>query len=162
HDGVVYKREGTRIWWMRYTDKSGKRQMESTGTEDWQEAQTTLRQRLQARDDNSLSLVRKGQRLSFNAWADIFLEDYSKPPMRAEKTHEANLTALKALRPAFGEQKLSEIDADQIENFLRFRLRQKKRVHTKSGVREHGALKPTSVHQQFRVLGRIFSVAVRR
>ena len=64
HDGVVYKREGSKIWWMRYRDKSGKRQLESTGTEDWQEAQSILRQRLQARDENSLSIVRKGQRLS--------------------------------------------------------------------------------------------------
>ena len=146
HDGVVYKRTGTKIWWMRYCDKSGKRHFESTGTEDWQEAQSVLRKRLEARDENSLSVVRKGQRLSFSAWADLFLEDYSKPPMRAEKTHEANLTALKALRPAFGDQKLSEIDADQIENFLRVRLRQKKRVNTKSGFREFGAVKPTTVH----------------
>ena len=42
--------------------------------EDWQEAQTILRQRVQARDENSLNVVRKGQRLSFNAWADLFLE----------------------------------------------------------------------------------------
>ena len=155
HDGVVYKRTGSKMYWMRYADKSGQRQFESTGTEDWQEAQAVLRQRLQARDENSLSVVRKGQRMSFNAWADVFLENYSKPPMRAEKTHEANLTALKALRPAFGDQKLSEIDSDQIEDFLRLRLRQKKRVHTKSGFRELGAVKPTTVHQQFRVLGRI-------
>ena len=49
HDGVVYKRKGTKIWWMRYCDKSGERHFESTGTEDWQEAQTILGQRLQAR-----------------------------------------------------------------------------------------------------------------
>jgi len=121
-----------------------------------------LRKRLEARDDNSLSVVKKGQRLSFNQWADIFLEDYSKPPMRAEKTHEANLTALKALRPAFGEQKLSDIDAEQIENFLRRRLKQKKRVKTTTGFRELGTVKATTVHQQSRVLRRVFSVAVRK
>ena len=54
------------MYWMRYADKSGQRQFESTGTEDWQEAQAVLRQRLQARDENSLSVVRKGQRMSFN------------------------------------------------------------------------------------------------
>src|SRR5437667_2660301 len=156
HDGVVYKREGTKAWWMRYREKSGQRHFESTGTEDWQEAQAVLRKRLEARDGNSLSVVRKGQRLSFDAWADIFLENYSKPPMRAEKTPEANLTALKALRPAFGEQKLSEIDAEQIESFLRMRLKQRKRVKTKSGFRELGTVKATTVHQQFRVLRRMF------
>jgi len=147
---------------MRYRDKSGKIHMESTGKEEWQEAQVVLRQRLQARDENSLCMVRKGQRLKFNPWADIFLEDYSKPPIRAEKTHEANVTALKSLRPVFGEQYLSDIDADQIEQFLRWRLRQPRRVQTKDGVRELGPVKPATVHQQFRVLQRIFSVAVRK
>jgi hypothetical protein len=37
HDGVVYQRKGTKIWWMRYCDKGGKRHLESTGTEDWQQ-----------------------------------------------------------------------------------------------------------------------------
>ena len=96
HDGVVYQRKGTKIWWMRYRDKNGERQWESTGTEDWQEAQEALRKRLQARDENSLGVVREGQRLSFNAWADLFLENYSKPPMRADNTHVANETALKS------------------------------------------------------------------
>jgi len=81
---------------MTFSLSSGVRHFESTGTEDWQEAQTILRQRLQARDENSLNVVRKGQRLSFNAWADLFLENYSKPPMRADNTHVANETALKS------------------------------------------------------------------
>ena len=34
------------IWWMRYRDKSGCRRLESTHTEDWQEAQQQLRERL--------------------------------------------------------------------------------------------------------------------
>src|SRR2546422_9791832 len=42
HDGVLYKRTGTKVWWMRYCDKSGQRRFESTGTEDWQEAQAVL------------------------------------------------------------------------------------------------------------------------
>ncbi len=55
-----------RFWWMRYRDRDGTRRLESTGTADWQEAQTRLRQRLQARDENVLSLVRRGQQLTFN------------------------------------------------------------------------------------------------
>src|SRR5579862_7810010 len=162
HDGVVYKRGGSKIWWMRYRDKSGKRQLESTGTEDWQEAQSILRQRLQARDENSLSIVRKGQRLSFSAWADIFLENYSKPPMRAENTHVANQTALKSLRPVFGNQMLTEIDSDEIEAFLRRRIRQRKKVKRVSGVVELGLVKPATAHQEFRVLRRILNVAVKK
>jgi integrase len=70
--------------------------------------------------------------------------------------------ALKHLKPEFGERKLVEIDADQIEKYLRWRIRQKKRVRTSSGFRELGTLKPTTAHQEFRVLRRIFSVAVKK
>ena len=51
HDGVIYRRNDSNIWWMRYRDKAGRRRLESTQTEDWQEAQRCLRERLQARDN---------------------------------------------------------------------------------------------------------------
>ena len=77
-------------------------------------------------------------------------------------THKANITALKHLMPEFAERKLAEIDADQIEHYLRHRLRQRNRVRTGSGYRETTLAKPTRVHQEFRVLRRIFSVAVKK
>ena len=138
------------------------RRLESTDTTDWDEAQRQLRERLGARDDNTLETVRKGKQLTFNEWADFFLENYSKPPIRAAKTHEANENALKTLRPMFGTSKLLDIDATQIEVHLRARLQQKRRVRRKSGMFELGTLKASSVHQEFRVLRRIFSVAVRK
>ncbi len=70
HDGIVYQRKDGKIWWMRYRDRDGKRRLESTGTEDWHEANRVLRDRLQARDNNSLDIVRKGEQLTFNDWAD--------------------------------------------------------------------------------------------
>ena len=74
---------------MVYRDRGGKRIRESTFTEDWQEAQKKLRERLQSRDDRILDVVRKGEQLQFSDWADFFLENYSKPPIRAEKTFGA-------------------------------------------------------------------------
>ncbi len=162
HDGVVYQRNDSKIWWMRYRDKSGCRRLESTQTEDWQEAQRQLRERLQARDNNTLDIVRKGEQLLFGEWADFFLEHYSKPPIRAAKTHEANESALKTLKPAFGPMKMTEIDATQIEFHLRSRLQHRRRVRRKAGIIELGTLKPATVHQEFRVLRRIFSVAVKK
>ncbi len=38
HDGVVYRRGESKMWWMRYRDASGARRLESTNTEDWDEA----------------------------------------------------------------------------------------------------------------------------
>ena len=61
--------------------------------------------------------------------------------------------------PMFGTMKLVAIDASLIEAHLRNRLGQRRRVHRKAGVVELGIIKPTTVHQEFRVLRRIFSVA---
>ena len=97
HDGGIYRRPDSAVWWMWYRDRDGRRQLESTGTEDWDGAQQRLRERLQARDENVLSIVRKGEQLAFQDWAEFFLENYSRPPFRAEKTHSANRRAIKAL-----------------------------------------------------------------
>lgn len=56
---------------------------------------------VQARDEKILDIVRKGEQLQFAEWADFFLQNYSKPPIRAEKTHEANERAALHLKQAF-------------------------------------------------------------
>ena len=52
--------------------------------------------------------------------------------------------------------------ADEIELFLRVRLRQRRRFKTLKGYRETGVVKPSTVHQEFRVLRRFLNVAVRK
>jgi integrase len=162
HDGVVYSRNDGKILWICYRDRSGKRCRESTGTEDWQEANRKLRERLQARDGNLLEVIRKGESLGFEEWVDSFLESYSKPPIRAQKTHEANQRCATHLNAAFTGKKLVEITADRIEDYLRCRLRQRVRRKLAEGYREHGILKSSTVHQEFRVLRRMLNVAVRK
>jgi hypothetical protein len=162
HDGVVYRRGDSKVWWMRYRDKTGRRRLESTNTTNWDEAQQFLRERLQARDNNVLDFVRKGKQTTFDQWADFFLENYSRPPFRAAGTHRANETALKNLRPVFGTVNLVDIDSSLIEGYLRGRIRQRRRVWRKSGLAELGILQPTTAHQEFRVLRRILNVAVRK
>ena len=123
YDGVVYPRTGTSIWWIRYRDRNGVPRRESSLTADWQEANKRLRERLQSRDDNLLEIRRKGEALTYGQWADFFLETYSKPPMRAAKTHEANGRCIMHLKTALGMSKLGDITADSIESYLRDRLR---------------------------------------
>jgi integrase len=147
---------------MRYRDKDGTRRLESTNTVDWDEAQRQLRDRLAARDSNSLEVLRKGKNLTFDEWADFFLVNYSTPPIRARKTHEANENALRTLRPALGTCKLLEIGPNEIEVHLRSRLQAKRQVRRRAGIVEVGTLKATTVHQEFRVLRRILSVAVKK
>jgi len=161
-DGVVYSRKDGMILWIRYRDRNGKPCRESTQTEDWQEANRKLRERLLARDGNLLEAIRKGEALGFGEWVDSFLENYSRPPIRAHKTHEANMRCAIHLKAAFPGRRLVEITADAIEDYLRNRLRQRVRVKVARGYREKGILKSTTVHQEFRVLRRMLNVAVRK
>jgi integrase len=162
YDGVVYPRTGTSIWWIRYRYRNGVPRRESSLTADWQEANKRLRERLQSRDDNLLEIRRKGETLTYGQWADFFLETYSKPLMRAAKTHEANGRCIMHLKTALGMSKLGDITADSIESYLRDRLRQRVRVKVKIGYRQLGPIKSTTVHQEFRVLRRMLNVAVRK
>lgn len=162
HDGVVFRRKGTQFWWIRYWDRTGTRRAEPTGTADWKEAQKKLRERLQARDDNVLEIVRKGEQLTLKHWAELFLENYSRPPLRTPKTHGANTRAVMHLINVFGDHKLADLSSDAIEGYLRYRLRQRVKRKTRAGIVERGVLKPSTVHQELRVLRRILNVAVRK
>ena len=103
-----------------------------------------------------------GQDLQFGEWADFYLENFSKPPFRAENTHAVNQRALKHLRKAFETTKLAEVTADDIEMYLRRRLKQRALVNSKHGFLEKQVLKATTVHQELRVLRRMLNVAVRK
>ena len=161
-NGVVYERPGSTFWWARYRDKEGRIRKESTGATAREEAERFLRDRLDARDEGNLPAVLAGKALTFDEWADWFLERRSKPPFRAAKTHSANLNALKFLRPAFGSLRLSEVTPEGIEDYLQKRLGAERRIYTKLGLVHRGKLKPSSVHQEFRVLTRILSVAIKQ
>ena len=162
HDGAIYPRKDGKVLWMVYRDRNGKRIRESTNTNDWQEAQRKLRERLQARDDKILEVVRKGEQLQFADWADFFLENHSRPPIRAQKTHEANERAGGHLKEAFGHRPVGDITADDIEHYLRRRLQARVQFKTAKGVIQKDRLKPATVHQELRVLRRMLNVAVRK
>jgi integrase len=121
-----------------------------------------LRTRLEARDGNVLQVVRKGENLSFGEWADFFLTNYSKPPVRQPGTHSANLRCVQHLKKAFATRRLIDVGPDEIELYLRERLRQRVKVRVGKGYREQGLLKATTVHQELRVLRRMLNVAVRK
>ena len=67
---------GSNIWWIEYRNQSGqRRRRESTQTEEWDDAQRKLRERLIARDDRTLEVVRRGEQMLFQDWAAFFLEE---------------------------------------------------------------------------------------
>lgn len=160
--GSVFPRRNSAFLWVRYRDQDGEIRKETTGTKDSREAERFLRQRLEARDDGTLPTVLSGKKLTFNEWLNWFLEMRSKPPFRAEKTHLQNLRVANLVRPAFGTMRLSDVTPEAIENYLRRRLQSGRKVPTKFGVIYRGTLKPMTVHQEFRVLKRVFNVAVKQ
>jgi len=161
-DGTLYLRENSVFWWARYRSREGQIVKESTRTTDREEAERFLRERLDAKYDGTLPTILSSKNLTFSEWADWFLERRSKPPFRSHNTHMQNLNALKHLRPAFGALLLSDITPEAIEVYLSGRLESDRRVRTKKGFRVLGKLKPTTVHQELRVLTRILNVAVRQ
>ncbi len=135
---------------------------ESTATTDRQQAERFLRDRLDARDEGRLPTLLQSKQLTFNEWADWFLDRRSKPPFRSAGNHQQNLNALKFLRPIFGEIALSEITAEAVENYLADRLQSGRRIHTKFGLQLRGNIKPATAHQEFRILSHILNVAVKQ
>ena len=160
--GSLYLRRDSRVWWMSYRDHNGRFRQESTGRREKGEAEKVLRKRLVARDEGLLPSAVPGAEITFNQWADWFLENRSQPPFRSEKTHRQNLVVLKSIRPRFGNNKLSDITPEEIEAYLMTRLNSGKQVRTKSGLQLRGRLKPATVHQEFRILRRILNVAVKK
>jgi integrase len=69
---------------------------------------------------------------------------------------------MKHLKAAFGTSRLVDLTADSIELYLRERLRQRVSVKAKLGYKQLGAIKSTTIHQEFRVLRRMMNVAVRK
>src|SRR6185312_7855605 len=143
-------------------DLKGEMIRESAATTDREQAERFLRDRLDARDEGRLSVLLGSKRLTFNEWADWFLEKRSKPPFRSEGNHQVNVNALKSLRPAFGDTALSDISPEAIEDFLAERLQSKRRIRTKFGIQLRGVIKPSTAHQEFRVLTHILNVAVKQ
>jgi integrase len=160
--GTVYSRRNSVFLWIRYRDRGGQIVKESTGTTDGQEAERFLRERLDARDEGTLPTILSSKNITFGEWADWFLERRSKPPFRAYNTHMQNLNALKHLRPLFGNALLSQITAEGIEHYLHQRLNSGRRIQTRLGIQYRGKVKPSTVHQEFRVLTRILNVAVKQ
>lgn len=159
--GTIFRRKGSAYLWVRYRDRDGQIHKESTGTTDPREAKDFLGERLDARDQGRLHVLLSAKDLTFNNWAEWFLEKRSKPPFRAQKTHEQNLNAVKLLRPVFGSNLLSEIAPEAIEDYIQRRLNEGRRIHTKKGLVRRGKIKPATVHQEYRVMRRMLNLAVK-
>src|SRR5690242_8972863 len=104
----------------RTVSASGNRLSPKTGTKRRRVSENACKP-----ETTTLPALRRGQDLTFGEWSDFYLANFSKPPFRAQKTHEVNQRALKHLRKMFESTKLAELTADDIEMYLRKRLKQR-------------------------------------
>ena len=118
HDGGLYKREGSKIWWMWYRDKGGVRRRESTLTEDWDEAQKCLRERLQARDNNTLPALRRGRNLLLGS-GRIFIGELLQAAIPRAENPRGQSARAEAAESRSRESHWLSITADEIEQYLR-------------------------------------------
>jgi integrase len=162
HGGTVYKRNDSDIWQVRYKDQKGEMIRESAATTDREQAERFLRDRLDARDEGRLSVLLGSKRLTFNEWADWFLEKRSKP-------------TVSECWQSRGEPECPEISQTGIRrdgligyHFRRGRklsdgsAQSRRRIRTKLGIRLGDIIKPATAHQELRVLTHILNVAVKQ
>jgi hypothetical protein len=121
-----------------------------------------LRERLQARDDRILDIVRKGEQIQFSDWVDFFLENYSKPPIRAEKTHQRTSVRVGTSRRRLASGRLATSRRMTLSTIFGGGFRRGVQFKTAAGVIQKDRLKPATVHQELRVLRRMLNVAVRK
>ena len=115
-----------------------------------------------ARDDKILEVVRKGEQLQFSDWADFFLENYSKPPIRAEKTHEANERGACTSSRRSGRGRLETSPSMTSSCIFESGFRREFRSGPLAVSLKKDRLKPATVHQELRILRRMMNVAVRK
>jgi excisionase family DNA binding protein len=104
----------------------------------------------------------KGRGVNRDPMGGFFLENFSKPPIRIEKTHLCYSRVGNHVKTAVGRRQLVDLPAQEIEAYLRCRLNQRVRVRRKTGIVEKARVKPAIVHQEYRVLRRMLNVAVRK
>ncbi len=93
HDGGLYKRTGSKIWWMRYRDKAGNRQRESTLTEELGRS-AEIPQRAIGASQGQQYTAGAAPRAGSHIWGlgGFLLGEFLQTavPHYAKKTHEIN------------------------------------------------------------------------
>ena len=141
---------------------NGRRVRESANTNDWQEAQRKLRERLHEGTTRSLTSSGKENNCNSRTGWIFFWKTIPSPQSAAKRPTQQNERAGRHLKEAFGGRSVREITADDIEIYLRRRLDARVQIKTRAGVAQKDRLKPATVHQELRVLRLMLNVAVRK
>jgi len=140
----VFKREGSRYFWYKFTYQ-GRRYQESSGLTNKRAAQTAAEIRKSQLAEGRAGIARKRTVPLFRDFAEQFLETAQlecKP-----KTHVFYEDRIRQLRPWFGGKRLDEITSPAIREFKESRLKQGR--------------KGTTVNRDLGTLRRVLALAVK-
>lgn len=149
----LYRRKDSAYWWMAFT-VNGKTYRSSTGEGKKRKAEKKMEQRMEEVRKGFYPAMHDARTLTFDEWTKTFLEMYSRPPFRAEKTHLYHRNNLNHLSRFFAGRKLVEITPEEIEQYRMERLRQ---ISYRGEV-----IKPATVNREIETLRRLFNVAKRK
>ena len=133
---------------------NGKTYRSSTGEEKKRKAERKMEQRMEEVRKGFYPAMQDARRLTFDEWTKTFLEMYSRPPFRTEKTYSYHKNNIKQLSRTFAGRRLVEITADDIEHYRVKRLQE-------TSYRGE-SIKPATVNREIETLRRLFNVAKRK
>jgi len=138
--GSLFKRAGSRIWWMQFSDE-GVVYRESTGEENKRRAELVLQRRVQEQRAG----IEPDKGVTVRALVEATLRDYRINGRRSLEDAEARWRL--HLEPAFGTWAARRVNRDALEKYIDQR-------------REEGA-KNATINRELALLKRAFSLAGR-
>lgn len=145
--GAVYERrtkKGKLRWYVDYRDESGKRKQELVGNaQNREEAVIALQRKVFEAFSRQNDVKPRPKSISFDEFADLYLEDYAKVNKRSWK---ADRSYLKSMRAVFRGMYLNEISSLHVEKYKAERLGQ--------------GVKHSTVNRCLAILKRMFNLAV--
>jgi integrase len=145
-NGVIFTRqtkEGRTRFYIEFYDANDKRKREVIkNASDWQEAKSALDKRVKAEHALKFGIIRKVERITFNALADLY-EEWAKVN---KKSWDTDVARLKGMRTLLKNQFVDQISSYDVERYKKMRIDE--------------GVKLSTVNKSIQILSRIFSLAI--
>jgi integrase len=145
-NGVIFTRqtkEGKTRFYIEFYSASNKRTREVVkNATDWQEAKSALDKRVKAEHALKFDIIRKVERITFNALADLY-EEWAKVN---KKSWDTDVARLKGMRTLLKDRFVDQISSHDVERYKKMRIDE--------------GVKLSTVNKSIQILSRIFSLAI--
>jgi integrase len=109
---MPYQREDSPVWWVSYTDSSGKRVRRTTGTTDRKEADA-----LEAKWKLEAHQIRQWDKPPTRSFDELMLE-YLRATQNDKRSHDRDLNSAKRLKPFFTGYELGTLKRSQVRAYI--------------------------------------------